>query len=520
MTLSQRQINVAFAALMLAILLAALDQTIVATALPTIAGDFKNINDMAWVFTTYVLASTIGLAVYGKLGDLVGRKLVFESAIIIFLVGSSLCAISQNMGQLIASRAIQGIGGGGLIIGAQAIVGEIIAPRQRARYMGLVGAVFGLASIAGPLVGGFLTDNASWRWCFWINLPIGLLCLAGTITMLPLPRPRGKVNLDVPGVILLTGAVVCIVLFTSWAGTKYSWGSTKILLLGAGAVILSALFLFAERFATDAIVPLRLFRDSVFNVSSAIGFVVGVGMFGAISYLPTYFQMVDGVDATNSGLRMLPMMLGLMVAAIASGRRITATGRYKIYPILGIAVAGGGLALLSLLKLDTPYWLAALYLAVVGIGFGLVMQVLILAVQNSALMKDLGAATSATNFLRQVGGSFGLAVFGSIFTERLTTEIGRRVPAGMRLPDSNAINPALLDRLPSAARKAISEAYAAALPRIYLYLVPLFAVAFVLAFMLKEKELRTGTTADQPDVEAVDADAGQVDDVSSLRRPG
>jgi EmrB/QacA subfamily drug resistance transporter len=433
--LGQRRVLVIIGALLLGMLLAALDQTVVATALPTIAGDLHGLSELSWVVTSYILASTASTPLWGKLGDLYGRKMFFQAAIVIFLAGSVLSGISGTMGELIAFRAVQGIGGGGLMIGAQAIVGDVVSPRDRGRYQGIFGAVFGVTSVLGPLLGGFFVDHLTWRWVFYINLPIGAVALVMTAIVLPNPRQRISHVIDYLGTGLLAGAATALVLLTTLGGTTYPWSSAPIYGLVVLGVVLIGVFVLVERRAAEPVLPLRLFGNRVFTVASLVGFVVGFAMFGAITYLPQYMQVIRGQSPTGSGLQLLPLMAGLLLTSIVSGLLITRWGRYKLFPIAGTAVMTLGMWLLSHLAVDTPALHYTVFMFVLGVGIGGVMQVLVIAVQNVVPYRDLGVATSGATFFRSIGGSFGTAVFGAIFANQLTGNLahylaGTPVPPG------------------------------------------------------------------------------------------
>ena len=491
--LTHRQVLVIFSGLMLGMLLAALDQTIVATALPRISGELGGLNHLSWVVTSYLLASTVSTPLYGKLGDLYGRKRLYQVAIVIFLAGSVLSGVAQDMGQLIAFRAVQGIGGGGLIVLAQAIIADVVSPRERGRYQGYFGAVFGASSVAGPLLGGFFTDNLSWRWVFYINIPLGVLALFVTSAVLPTGQRRRGARIDYAGSVVLTAAVTCIVLFTTWGGTEHPWSSPTILgLIGASVVLLGALAVIARR-APEPVVPVHLFARRNFNVATSVSFIIGVSMFGAISFLPLFLQVVNGASATNSGLLLLPLMLGLLIASVASGQFITRTGRYKVFPITGTAIATGAMYLLSTMGPDTSQGTVTGYMVMLGAGIGLSMQTLILATQNSVPLADLGAATSSVNFFRSMGGSIGVAVFGALFNNFLSERIsGLTVAVG----EASGFSPESVRNLPPAALGQVVTAFADSLTRVFLIATPLVAVGFALTWLLREIPLRSsGHTA-------------------------
>ncbi|WP_329436632.1 MULTISPECIES: MDR family MFS transporter [unclassified Streptomyces] len=481
-----------FGALMLTMLLGALDQTIVSTALPTIVGELNGIEHMAWITTAYILAATIGMPVYGKLGDLMGRKNIFLAGIALFLVGSVVCGLAQNMGTLVAGRALQGLGGGGLMITSQAIIADLVPPRERAKYMAPMGAVFGLSSVVGPLLGGWFTDEHSWRWAFWVNLPLGILAFFVAAVAIKLPRKAVKVTLDYLGTALMAAAVTCTVLFASWGGTQYEWSDPLVIGLGIGAAVAWVLFFVAEKRAAEPVIPLHLFRSPIFNVATLLGMIViGLGMFAIVGYMPTYLQMVYGKTATESGLLLIPMVVGIMATALPSGAIMSKTGRYKIYPIVGTVIIMLVAFLMSRLDVSDPVWLVCLYVGLAGAGVGLMMQTLVLAVQNDFPGAEVGTATSANNFFREIGATLGTAVVGAVFASRLTDQLATRLPAdaASKVGDSDSLTPALVRALPADLRATVVSSYQEALVPIFLYLVPVFAVGLVLAFVLKEKPL-------------------------------
>jgi EmrB/QacA subfamily drug resistance transporter len=517
--LTGRALWTIFAALMLGMFLAALDQTIVSTALPTIVGELGGLNHLSWVVTSYLLASTISTPLYGKLGDMRGRKPVFQAAILIFLAGSMLAGLSQSMAQLIGFRALQGIGAGGLMVGAQAIIADIVPPRERGRYMGLIGAVFAVASVAGPLLGGFLVDNLSWRWIFYVNMPVGALAVAIVALRLHLPSRPTQHRIDYLGAALLAGGVAALILLTTWGGNQYAWGSATIVGLGiTGAALLGA-FVWWEGRAAEPILPLALFRSRVFSVANAMGFTIGMAMFGAIVFIPLYLQLVYGASPTSSGLRLLPLMAGLLVAAIASGRAISRIGRYKAFPIAGTAILVGGMYLLSLLGVGTAPWLASLYMLVVGVGIGLVMQVLVLVVQNDVQPQEIGVATSTATFFRSVGGSFGVAIFGTIFASRLADELAR-LPRSVtaRLGGGVHLSPEQAKHLPAAVHADFLHAFAHSLHGVFLWGMVMAVVPFGLSWLLKEVPLRT-TLAQTAELSAEQAAAAATPETNESPPP-
>src|SRR3954454_18044061 len=479
---SRQSIVPIFVALALGMFLAALDQTIVSTALPTIVGDLGGLEHLSWVVTSYLVASTASTPLYGKLGDTIGRKPMFQAAIVIFLAGSLLSGAAQTLDELILFRALQGVGAGGLMVGAQAIIGDIVPPRERGRYMGFIGSVFAVSSVLGPLLGGFFVGNLSWRWVFYVNLPIGILALFVVAAKLHLPRHTKHKPVDWLGFAMLTAAVVCLILMTSWGGSQYDWNAPTIIGLGIGAVALAGTFMWWERRVEDPLIPPRLFSSRVFDVANATGFIVGLAMFGAPTFLPLYLQVVRGASPTTSGLLLVPLMGGLLTASILSGRWISNHGRYRAFPITGTAVLAIGMTLLTQLDVDTSKVLAAVFMVIIGVGIGLVMQVLVLVVQNDAPPGDLGAATSTAQFFRSIGGSVGVAVFGAIFASRLTSGLGS-LPAGVAQRigaggGSVQVSPEQVHKLPARVREDFLTLFVHALHGAFLWGAAFAVIAF------------------------------------------
>ncbi len=496
--MSHKQILVVLSGLMLGMLLAALDQTIVATALPRITSDLGGQEHLAWVVTAYLLTSTASTPLYGKISDLYGRKVIFQVAIVIFLVGSALAGASQNMTELIFTRALQGLGAGGLITLALAIIGDVISPRERGRYQGYFGAVFGLSSVVGPLLGGFFTEQLSWRWVFYINLPVGVVALVVTSVVLDIPFHRRNHRVDYIGAAIIVAGTSALLLALSLGGKAhnggFAWGSTQIVGLFIIAAVLGTAFVLWEGHAEEPILPLRLFRNKVFTVANVIGFILGFTMFGAIVYLPLYLQVVRGASPTMSGLELLPLMVGVLSASIGSGRIITKIGRYKMFPIIGMVLTALGFFLMSLVQEQTPYASLAGAMLVIGLGMGCVMQVLVLAIQNSVPYRDLGVGTSSNAFFRSMGSSIGVAVFGALVTNMLanyvaghTDNLADRAKLGHALANGEAAKGNLSDSL----LHIFNGAYVHAINSTFLWAVPLVLVGLALAFVLPEKRLST-----------------------------
>jgi len=488
MAVSAHRLRLIFTALMLVSLIGSLDQTIVSTALPTIVGDLGGVSRLSWVVTAYLLTSTVATPLYGKFGDTYGRKRVLMASIVLFLAGSALCGLAQTMTQLIAFRALQGLGAGGLMVVSMAVVGDLVPPRDRGRYQGFFGASFGVATVGGPLLGGFFVDNLSWRWIFYVNLPLGLAALAVIATVFQSGQTRVHARVDLWGAAILGAGLSGIVLFVSLGGNTYAWSSAPEVAMLVGGMLLLAAFPFVEARAHEPILPLELFRNRVFTTAGMVGFVVGLGLFGAVTFVPLYLQVVKGHSPTTAGLLMTPMMGGLLFTAIGSGVLISRFGHYRPFPIAGTALATVGMFLLSRLGVGTPTATAALYMLVLGLGIGLVMQVLVLATQNAVEHRLLGVATSGTSLIRQVGGSIGVAVFGAIFASQLRSELSRRLPHGARVP--TAANPEVVKHLPAAVHAPYVAGVSASLQPVFLTAAAISLAAFALTWLLREVPLR------------------------------
>jgi EmrB/QacA subfamily drug resistance transporter len=481
------RVGLIIGALMLVLLLATLDQTIVSTALPTIVGELGGLAELSWVVTAYLLSSTVVGPIYGKLGDLYGRKIVLQAAIGIFLVGSALCGLSRTMPELIAARALQGLGGGGLIVTTLAAIGDVIAPAERGRYQGYFGAVFGVATVAGPLLGGFFVEHLTWRWIFTVNLPLGFVALVVLGAAFRTRPERRAHDIDYGGAVLIASLLSCAVLVTTLAGTRFSWGSPLILGLLAAVAVLAASFVFVERVVPEPILPPALFRNPIFSVCIGLGFGIGLALFGSVTFLPLYLQIVGGLGASDAGMRMLPLVAGMVITSTACGRLISRFGRYRPFPIAGTGLMTLGLALLATLSPTQPIALMSGYMLIVGIGMGLAMPVLVLAVQNGVAREHLGVATSGVALFRSIGGSAGVSVFGAIFAQGLGTALSRAVPPGS-IP-ANA-DPVSIRALPAPIHAAYIDAFAAALQPVFVIAAAVGAATFVLAWLLKDKPLR------------------------------
>lgn len=516
--LSRRRISIVFATILLGMLLAALDQTIVSTALPTIVADLGGAGHMAWVATAYMLAEAISTVLAGKFGDMFGRKLVFQISAVIFVVGSAVAGVSQDMVMLVVARAIQGVGGGGLMVTAMALIADVIPLRERGKYQGALGAVFGVTTVLGPMIGGLFTDYLSWRWCFYVNVPVAVVMVVMAARTIPVVRSAVRPIIDYGGIALVALGVSGLILALEWGGQEYAWGSALIIGLFAGSAVLLAGFVMVESRALEPMLPMSLFRDRVFTVCSLLSFIVGFAMMGAMTYLPTYLQYVDGVSATVSGMRTLPMVVGLLATSMISGAVVGRTGRYRTFPIAGCAVMALGLYLMSTMGHQTGVWLESLYMLVLGLGIGLAMQVLTIVVQNTVPYAQLGTATSGVTFFRTLGSAFGTAIFGTLYNDKLGPELSGALAQVPGVSAETAQSPSGLRALSDELATPIVNAYAAAIDSVFRWVVPVALLGFVVAWLLKEVPLRDSSRAGVGDMGEGFAVPDSADNVARLER--
>ncbi|MFH8981888.1 MDR family MFS transporter [Streptomyces varsoviensis] len=503
-------------ALMIAMLLAMLDNMIVGTAMPTIVGELGGLSHLSWVVTAYTLATAASTPIWGKLGDMYGRKGIFLTSIVVFLIGSALSGMSQSMDQLIAFRAVQGLGAGGLMVGVMAIIGDLIPPRERGKYQGMMAGVMAVAMIGGPLVGGTLTDHLGWRWSFYINLPLGAIALAMVTAVLHLPKKRAEGRIDYVGAALLTIGIVSLVLITTWGGTEYAWGSGRIIGLGALGVVSLVAFVFVERKVSAPILPLHIFRNRNFSLVTVIGFLVGFVMFGSTTFLPLYQQTVQGASATNSGLLLLPMLLAMMAVSLIAGRVTTNTGKYKMFPVMGGALITVGLFLLAQMDTGTSRFTSGVYMAVLGAGMGFLMQMTMLIAQNSVEMKDMGVGSSSATLFRTIGGSFGVAIFGAIFTNQVTDTMTARLgdKGGSVVSGGAQMDPKSLAKLPAMVKDAYMHAVSSGTHHVFLWGAGISIIGFICAWFIKEIPLR----GSEPKSEGSTPDTGSAAEATSAEK--